>query len=136
MSALAQAVDRLACEAELDIRTLRPDEGARYGLDAEWVWVAAREGAFIAQLIASPCHGKVMILRVQAKPEQGIALGLLFRKFVRDIEARGFQEYFTWLDPTRPEEAQLLSVLRRAGCEQLMDVQVAVRGKISELRRW
>lgn len=85
-------------------------------LDPDWIWESRDEnGEVVGILIAAPCHGLVFIWRIKMlKTAPAAALLSLFRRFIKDIRARGCLGYMATLDLCRPEEQQLARVAIRA----------------------
>lgn len=85
-------------------------------LDRDWVWVLESGGEIKGVLLAAPCHGAAFIWRVAV--EQGVegwSIGKLLRRFLEDIKDRGLKGYLTIVDPSRDAQAQLKSIVERAG---------------------
>ena len=108
-------------------RTLRPGEpppeqfGETFlhlrGLDREWIWIVEHSGMTVGLLIAAPCHGIGMILRVRTDPDTAprSALLVLLRKFFSDLRARGYQGFMSWFDETNDDERILQKIAEQLG---------------------
>ena len=86
-------------------------------LDPNWIWLEEADGEVVGILIAAPCHGLVFIWRVKMLSSAPYwALGKLFRRFIRDLKARGSLGYIAMLDiSSRPAEQALARIAFRAG---------------------
>ena len=96
----------------------------------EWIWLAVRDGKVVGILIAAPAHIVAILLRLgsTASAEQNDVRALLIHA-MKDIKARGFNGYITWLDPTREIENSLLSVVELSGGVRFPNEQVMVFGR-------
>lgn len=106
-------------------------------LDPDWAWVAVVDSTVRAALLAAPCHGVVMVVRLVVEPGYGWALPRLLRAFIRDAVRRGYAGYVCSLDKERKEEAKILKALKRAGkvVEWPMP-QWMVGGTFGDLGKW
>lgn len=88
-------------------------------LDRDWVWVWVSQSEIRGVLLASPCHGTAFIWRVSVLPgEKQWAVGSLLRRFLSDCKNMGLKGYLTIIDPLVDSQAQLKSIIERAGGKQ------------------
>jgi hypothetical protein len=105
--------------------------GFEVGNMPEWIWVVEREGKVVALFIAAPAHVVAILLRLlstrEAHPND---IRALLVKAMSDIKERGYKAYVTWLNPDRPAEAALLSIIQSGGGMQFPgERQVLCGGK-------
>lgn len=85
-------------------------------VDPNWTWVARRDGAVVAVLLAASCHGALMILRIVAAPEAGRWwLRGVLRACARDCRERELTLFFTYLDTEAQQAERKLAKLIRRG---------------------
>lgn len=97
-------------------KELRTGFEAGKNCDPRWVFVAEREGSKVALLMACPAHLLVILMRLATTPEaQPTDVRQLLIHAMREFKSRGFSGYMSWLDPERPEEQALISVIKTAG---------------------
>lgn len=84
----------------------------------DWIWIAfsSLTDEPLALIAASPMHGVAMFVRAYAidKAPRSVFVGL-FRKSLADIHKRGYTQYAAYLDLSRPEEAKIARLVRKAG---------------------
>ena len=85
-------------------------------LDYNWQWVVEHEGEIVAQVLCSPCHGLIHILRISSMPEapHGWAVVAL-RRVLSDAKARGMIGFMTLLADKQPAEVKLMKIIQRQG---------------------
>lgn len=85
-------------------------------IDPDWVWVLERDGNIAGILVASPCHGAVLIWRIVVSPGSSqMALGRLLRAFLRDCRKRGVKGYLSFVSLSREPEKRLAAMMEHAG---------------------
>ncbi len=123
----------------MSVRTLRAGEAMPEGfatgfenlpLQADWVWIAEKEGIPVGVLLAAPCHGIIYIARLCLKEVQNkmVAVALL-RALFRDTKARGYLGYLFHINPMREVEREMIPLCKRAGGVQVTMPQLA-RSKV------
>lgn len=102
----------------------------------EWIWIAEMYNDPVGILVACPMQGIAFLMRIYAikGAPKSILVGL-FRKALADIYSRGYTSYATYLDESRPEEASLIRIARRAGATVVNSKHVAVGGP-TDIRKW
>lgn len=131
----------------MEIRNLQDGDAFRgannefpngWDFDHEWVWVALaeKENIPVAGIIASPCHGIVLIHRVWVSKGNGKALLPLFRRFFRDCMLRGFRGYMSYVNVAKKEQAKLLRIAAKAGAQVVTQALIAFGGKLEDTARW
>lgn len=97
--------------------------------DHDWIWVAEREGKITAIFVTSPAHIAILFIRListdDAHPNDVRAILVHACSVMKE---RGYQAYFTWLDPTTEVERSLLKIFRDAGGHQFTNPQVLCAG--------
>lgn len=137
----------LMTETKTEIRNLRDGDAFRganeefpegWRFDDEWVWVAIADKPDIpvAAIIASPCHGVVLIHRVWVAKGNGKALLPLFRRFIDDCVLRGFRGYMSHIDPMKKGQLRLLRIATKAGAQAVVHGLLCFGGKFEDLTRW
>lgn len=137
----------LSLETKIEIRNLKWDDAFRgadnefppgWRFDREWVWVALadRENVPVAGVIASPCHGIVLIHRVWVSKGYGKALVPLLRRFIRDSVRRGFRGYMSHVNVAKDEQLRLLRIASKAGAQVVTQALLCFGGKLEDLARW
>lgn len=104
-------------------------------IDPEWCWEARRDDKIVSLLLASPCHGMVMLARIWSS-DRGATLVSLLRRALRDCEDRGFSGWFCYLDSTNAAERKLLKIAMRSGALVHLNPSRVVGGSIVEALRW
>lgn len=95
----------------------------------DWIWVVERDGKPVAVLVTSPAHIMVILIRILATPEaQGADVRSLLLHAFREMRARGYKGYTTWLDPTKAPENAFIRIIRAIGGFQLLNPQVVCCG--------
>lgn len=86
-------------------------------LDLNWVWTVVDEsGTTVGLIVAAPCHGVAMILRVKTvEGAPSSALIVLLRKFFADVRKRGLAGFMTFLDANTDTEKRLLVLSKKIG---------------------
>jgi len=86
------------------------------GFDPNWVWVVEDGDSVCGMIIASPCHGVVLLLRVKMSDgAPATALTTLLRKLFADVRARGYFGYMTFLGISDTEKRLMRLVRRTSG---------------------
>lgn len=107
-----------------------------FDLDPRWVWIA-RNGRINAALVASPCHGTVLVWRLVVRKDAPVdTLPLLLRRFVRDCKERGYTGVFSYLDPKRPEELFFMKAIVNMNGVVMKRPQFVAAAQFSALERW
>lgn len=102
-----------------------------------FVWVAENKEKIVGILMAAPCHGLIFFVRFRIEETAPkIVAHLLFRHCIKDCLAMGFKGYFTYVDPAREMERQMIPICRKAGGLQLPEVQVGIVGSLEQARRF
>jgi hypothetical protein len=99
--------------------------------DCDWIWVAEREGRITVIFVTSPAHIAVMFIRLISTPDahpNDVRSMLIHACSV--MKERGYNGYFTWLDPTKEIEKSLLSLFLSAGGMQFPGSQVLCAGVV------
>lgn len=85
-------------------------------LDRDWIWLAEHDDHIVGCIIAAPCHGLALILRVKMSDDAPrTALLALLRKFFDDVRARGFIGYLSWFDESSDSESTLRTIAEKLG---------------------
>lgn len=85
-------------------------------IDPLWTWVVASSTGIESCLLAAPCHGLAMLVRICSLPSASpYTIAKLLRRSLTDIHDRGYNGYFTCLDPDNPMEAKLISIVKHSG---------------------
>ena len=131
MISTANEVVKLLWEYDLDILS-ELDSGMEHypNIDPDWVWLFQRRGEIVASLFAAPVHGVVFLLRLNAKPNNAIAIKTLMEAAFKTMRERGFTMFFTFFDATRKEELKLARVAQRYGCQLLAYSGMIAVGRI------
>ena len=66
-------------------------------LDPDWTWVVTQQGDIVGAVLAAPCHGLVMLVRVVMLPGHGKLLPRLLRHCVKAWLHRGYSSYIIYL---------------------------------------
>ena len=86
------------------------------GLDYEWQWVVEYDGDIVAQILAAPMHGLLLILRITATSKAPKSWAVLaFRRVLSDALARGLGAYVTLLEDRKANEVRLARMAVKAG---------------------
>lgn len=100
--------------------------------DPDWVWLLIRDGAIAGLLVACPCHGIALIMRVIALGiHEGVTLPLL-RAAAQEVKNRGYEYFAVIADPTRPSERRLAELARQVGGKEYPTAHILVMGRIPE----
>ena len=143
MSVLTEAAERLAerLQAKVECRNLRDgdvfDRDLKMNVvhsDPDWVWVSVLDNKIKAVIVAAPYHGAVFV--GQLVSTEDIVLLPLLRKFVADIEARGFPGFFSFLNQALVKERKLVSILDLAGADIAPDSYSMVWLQVPTERKW
>lgn len=137
----------LMTETKIEIRNLKDGDAFRgadnefpegWRFDREWVWVAIedRPDIPVGGIIASPCHGIVLIHRVWVAKGNGKLLLPLLRRFVRDSMERGYRGYMSHVNVAKKEQAKLLRIAARGGAQVVTQALLCFGGKLEDLARW
>jgi len=95
----------------------------------EWIWVVERDGKPVGVLVTSPAHLVVILMRLSTTSDaEGTDARTLLIGAFREMKARGYKGYTTWLDPTREPENAFIRIIRAIGGYQLLCPQVACCG--------
>lgn len=121
---------------ESTVRMLRPGEHIPFEVgfpspDPDWVWVEVKDGSIIAALFVAPCHGMVNFIHLK-----GTATMRLLRRVVRDCRKRGYQGYYSALDPSRPEEEKLMEIMQKGSAYVYPGLHIVVGGLLADLEKW
>jgi len=84
----------------------------------DWIWLAYNRynDKPVAMFVTAPAHGIVILLRIYAiKSAPKTVLVGLFRKSLAAMSSRGYTRYASFLDESRPAEASLIDILKKAG---------------------
>ncbi len=96
--------------------TLRTGYESSENANFDWIWVAEHEGRITAIFVTAPAHVAVLFIRListsDAHPNDVRAI-LVYACAV--MKERGFQAYFTWLDPSKEVENSLLNLFIQSG---------------------
>ena len=86
-------------------------------IDPDWVWVCdSPDGVPEAVLVASPVHGAAFLWRLASlETADKFSIPRLLRRALCDMHNRGIAGYICLLDPDRPAENQLMSIIAKAG---------------------
>jgi hypothetical protein len=104
--------------------------------DPEWIWTVECKGEVVGFLAAMGAHGIAFILRVKILPNvPNECLMRLLRKFLGDMEQRGYRVYMTWLT-MNPVEAGLARMIIRAGGQSMGIKHVMVGGLVDQAARF
>jgi hypothetical protein len=99
--------------------------------DFDWIWVAEHEGRITAIFVTAPAHVAVLFIRListsDAHPNDVRAI-LVYACAV--MKERGFQAYFTWLDPTKEVERTLMDIFIGAGGTKFPNEQILCMGVV------
>lgn len=96
-------------------------------LDPEWIWVVEEAGSIRGVLVAAPCHGVAMVYRLALVPGTPVgSLTALLRMFLKDLRARGYVGYLTFVDPASKIQAKLKRLIERAGGQQVGNPHVVL----------
>jgi hypothetical protein len=121
------------------IRNLKNDDqlpdslktGFEQGQMKDWIWVVERDTKIVAILIAAPAHVVAILLRLLSTEDaHPLDVRTLLVTAMKEIKERGFKAYVTWLNPNRPAESALLSIIQSAGGVNLDEPQVICAGRI------
>lgn len=94
--------------------------GFEKGNQPEWIWVAERDGKIVAILVAAPAHIVAILLRLASTDEaEPMDVRVLLVNAIKDIKARGFEGYVTWLSPESGVEKKLYDIIMAGGGIQL-----------------
>lgn len=83
--------------------------------DPDWIWVAEHDGKLVAILVTAPMHIVVMMIRLVATEEAGLAVRSLLLHFIKTIKERGFNGYYTMVDPGTDAGAALQRIVEGTG---------------------
>lgn len=103
-------------------------------LDPDWTWVLTWQGDTVGAVLAAPCHGLVMLVRVVMLPGHGELLPRLLRHCVKEWMRRGFTGYFTYLGDNEAEH-KLRRILSKGKVMEIPQ-QTCVGGDLSVLGRY
>jgi hypothetical protein len=94
--------------------------GFEKGNQPDWLWVAERDGKIVAILVAAPAHIVAILLRIASTDEaEPMDMRVLLVNAIKDIKARGFEGYVTWLNPDTGVEKKLHDIIMAGGGIQL-----------------
>lgn len=141
-----QARAEVASFGVVRVRTLAPGEAMPQHLSTgfehmavmnDFVWVAEKDKKIVGILLAAPCHGLIFFVRVRTVEDAPhVTAHLLFRNCVRDSLARGFQGFFTYIDPSLKAERHFISIVLRAGGIKIESPQVGLVGNLESAARF
>lgn len=105
-------------------RFMRPDEPVPdslnesllflRGVDRRWIWLAEHNEEIIGCLIAAPCHGIAMIIRVKmVEGAPRSALLILLRQFFADLRERSYEGFMSWYDESSEDEKALRDIAEK-----------------------
>ena len=114
-------------EGKLRVRTLNRDEplpNLSHNFQPgtvlpqhNWIWLVERDSKPIVMLIAAPAQTSVFLMSLAAAADSlsdnSQALMLLFRTALADMLKRGYPAFWVNLEPARPLESKLLSIIKR-----------------------
>lgn len=104
-------------------------------LDHNWCWVYERKGEIQGLLLACPCHGAALLLRLWVDSQAGPhAANQLLHRVRRDTEARGMKGFITLLDLEKPAERRLQALAERWGGKTVKQVML-LSGSWEKTRR-
>ena len=85
-------------------------------VDADWVFIAEREGKPVGILVCAPAHVVVVLMRLVMSEEADTndARSLLLH-MVKAIKERGYNGYYTIVDPEIRAEATLGRIIEMTG---------------------
>ena len=88
-------------------------------VDHNWHWLIEHNGEVIAQILASNCHGMLLILRMTRIPVTTFIpptwAMLALRRVLRDAKERGCLGFMVMLEDRHPVEAKLMRIAQKAG---------------------
>lgn len=94
--------------------------GFENGNQPDWIWVAERDCKIVAILIAAPAHIVAILLRLASTEDaESTDVRVLLVNAVKEIKARGFEGYVTWLNPEGSVEKKLHDIIMAGGGIQL-----------------
>lgn len=109
--------------------TLRTGYESAPNADTDWIWVAEHEGRITAIFVTAPAHLAVLFIRLISTPDahtNDVRAILVYACAV--MKERGFQAYFTWLDPTKDVEKTLMDIFIQAGGTRFPNEQALCAG--------
>lgn len=87
-------------------------------IQRDWIWVAysSTTDQPLAILVAAPCQGLAFLMRMYGTEASttSVWVGLL-RKSMADMYSRGYTKYAVPLSLSKPIEAKLARIIKRAG---------------------
>jgi hypothetical protein len=126
----------------ISIRTLREGEPMPQHLGTgyetmpvmnSFIWVAEKEGRIIGILMAAPCHGLILLMRLCIEEGSNHSVAhLLFRHCMRDSEKMGFRGYFSYVSTETETERSLIAICRKAHGLQVPQLHVPLVGSIKQ----
>jgi hypothetical protein len=130
----------------INVRTLRDGEAMPQHLGTgfesmpvmnSFVWVAEQDERIVGILMAAPCHGLLFLVRLRVLEGSPATVTLaLFRRCIRDSKEMGFRGYFSYIDPQKETEAQLIPICIGAGGIQVTQLQVPLVGSLEKAARF
>jgi len=99
---------------------------------ADWIWVVVLNARKItAILVTSPAHIMVLFIRLLSTEDAEINdVRTLLSHAVSEMKKRGYNGYFTWLDPTKEMDQRLMGIFRSSGGTQFTQPQVLCAGRV------
>jgi len=81
----------------------------------EWIWVAERNGEAVALLVTAPAHILVILLHLVSHNAEPMDVRALLVRAMKDIKARGYRGYITWVDPNAQFDKALMDIIEASG---------------------
>lgn len=118
-----------------EVGEILPGEYRQYPApDPDWVWMCEGEQGIAGYLMASPCHGMVMMVRaikVTGRPANWLLSCI--RQARRECAERGYEGWFMPLAVTNDTDQSIFRIARRfASVELEPRVMVTIGGKICQ----